>query len=354
MANFLFGFFLFSSCLFSDEFGARFESEEHVHAGEHIKLISKSNRFKLKNGLKLSFSEIIAMPDFYGVVGEYITNQEQFVAAFETLANDPNSLSEAEKIRNAIQSNIPRDQQHVTWNCLTGGACSGATWWLTPGRYLLLAEQDFDHFGANAVVAYQAGHEAAIQRALIAGRTQDEDGLSEAYALEAFACHFLTDRFSAGHIRVPRAELPQNVTPAVLGSLLVTFMHDEESKFGLHVHNQRGDSWIAYGDGYYLDARNSMNRLLTEEAMQLSVDQVSNAFLKGAIPREYPQLELIPEADEQAPNCDLDLSPLFYFEQQTGLLKRRENLSKPSDCSWTVDWYGWSTLAALKLSNTEL
>lgn len=76
------------------------------------------------------------------------------------------------------------------WNCMTGGGCSSLAWWTLPGRFL------------------------------------------------AFACHFLTDYFSAGHIRVPRVELPEHVTPAIVGSLLSGLMH-----------NKQGERWIAYGDG---------------------------------------------------------------------------------------------------------
>ncbi len=63
--------------------------------------------------------------------------------------------------------------------------------------YLGLAQINWDHFGADARTAYNAGHATAIQKAI----SGDLDG---AYAMNAFADHFLEDSFSAGHLRTPR------------------------------------------------------------------------------------------------------------------------------------------------------
>ena len=215
----------------------------------------------------------------------------------------------------------------------------------------MLAASDYDHFGDNAVLAYLAGHEVAIQAALHAGESNDITGLERAYAMDAFACHFLTDRFSSGHLRTPRTELPDNVTPSVIGSLLGNFMHNEECVYGLHVHNQRGDHWIAYGDGHYLDAKDSDNLMLMRNALQLSVDDVYQAFSKAQVAIDFNQLALIPQTDENGPHGTLDVAPLFYWDAEHKQLMRRVDLKSPYDRHWTSSWYGWSTLAALKALN---
>lgn len=358
---------LFSVALYAD-IHARFESTEHSMAGDQVRLSLPGKLLHLQNGLILSFGDIVAMGDFYGVIGAPISQgenpserQTRFIAAFNALAEKVDSVEEASRIITAIhteketvlngikQGRLPEDvyteladEQLKTWNCLTGGACSGITWWLSPGRYLLLAKQDFDHFGDNAIAAYMTGHEVAL-------KTATQGQLEQAYAMEAFACHFLTDRFSSGHMRVPRVELPGEVTPGLLGSFLATFMHDEESAYGLHVHNQRGDHWVAYGDRYYLDSRNQRNLVIMQEALQVSVDQVYQAFLTKQIPGNPEQILLLPQVDESGgSNTKQDIAPMFYWDSNTNLLMRRLNLRDPYDAEWTSDWFGWSTLALLK------
>ena len=64
---------------------------------------------------------------------------------------------------------------------------------ITSGRsdfpgYAGLAQINWDHFGDDARTAYNAGHATAIQRAI-------DGDLEGAYALNAFADHFLQDSF---------------------------------------------------------------------------------------------------------------------------------------------------------------
>jgi hypothetical protein len=60
----------------------------------------------------------------------------------------------------------------------------------------------------------------------------------------AYACHFLTDSFSAGHIRVPRQILGDD------GYLAAKVQHDFDGRFGLVVRNGFDERWRAYGDGH--------------------------------------------------------------------------------------------------------
>jgi hypothetical protein len=88
-------------------------------------------------------------------------------------------------------------------------------------RYLILAATNDDHFvvpggithdapgGAfafgSAPVAYRRLHEVALEEACRLGRVHGD--ASQALAREAAAQHFLTDAFTAGHMRTPVAQI---------------------------------------------------------------------------------------------------------------------------------------------------
>jgi hypothetical protein len=87
-------------------------------------------------------------------------------------------------------------------------------------RYLILAATNDDHFVhpggithdgppgsvafGSAPLAYRRLHEVALEEACRLGRVHDA---SQALALEAAAQHFLTDAFTAGHMRTPVAQI---------------------------------------------------------------------------------------------------------------------------------------------------
>jgi len=56
-------------------------------------------------------------------------------------------------------------------------------------------------------------------------------------------------------------------------------MHDEDNKYGMRVTNNRGDKWIAYGDGMLLNEESESNYKFAVAAVQKSFDHVYNAFL---------------------------------------------------------------------------
>jgi hypothetical protein len=74
----------------------------------------------------------------------------------------------------------------------------------SPGLdYIELAKINYDHFGTNARLAYNAGHALALAEA----SQGTIESLEQAYAINAFADHFLEDSFASGHMRVPREAL---------------------------------------------------------------------------------------------------------------------------------------------------
>ncbi|MBX3709596.1 MAG: phospholipase [Gammaproteobacteria bacterium] len=358
-----------------------FASAEHVAIGNSINLYFSNNSpgqagvpLLLPNGLHLTYGDIVSSGDFYELPNQPISqaNSEterraRFLAAFSSLAIDPNVISEATQIMDIIRSEEktlsdglkrgekPEDiynkighEYDRQFNCITGGGCSSTAWWLEPGRYLTLATTDYDHFGDNAWITYKTGHQIALEQAIHAHETKDLKKLELAYAMNAFACHFLTDRFASGHMRTPRVELPREVTPNVIGSLLSNYMHNEENVSSLHVHNLRGDRWIAYGDRSYFNPQANDHRKILLEAVQDSADQIFSAFQQGSLPMHDNVYALIPQPDENASTMSLDIAPLFYWNDETKKLMRRSDMSNPYDNHWTSDWWGWSTLVELE------
>jgi hypothetical protein len=78
-------------------------------------------------------------------------------------------------------------------------------------QYFLLASQNLSHFSAGGTArdTYKKRHTVALQDALEAGQTSSQVLWRRAVAKEAFADHFLTDMFSAGHVRTPRDSIEQ-------------------------------------------------------------------------------------------------------------------------------------------------
>ncbi len=356
-----------------------YESGEHVAAGDQVKLHFTADEpgqageaLPLPNGLKLTYGEILSLGDFYEIVDQAISRgisnddkRARFTAAFNSFATSSAAVTETPQILSIIQSEKtavdegmkrgekPEDiyekigsDDNRQWNCVTGGDCS-STWWVRPGRYLKLAKKDFDHFGDAAWESYQIGHQLAMETAIAAHQTQDVEKLRLAYAMNSFASHFLADRFASGHMRTPRAELFAEVTPSVIGSLLVNFMHKEENRYGLHVHNLRDEHWIAYGDRYYYDAINDMNRDELSSALQNSADQIFEAYQSGTLPKDDSVGNALPIVDETGNTGQIDIAPLFYWDNATKTVYRRSDVSNVNDRHWTAHWWGWSTLILL-------
>lgn len=104
--------------------------------------------------------------------------------------------------------------------------------------------------------------------------------LVNALALDAMACHFLTDMFAPGHLRTPRVAL-HNHCQETTGALLSKCSHDQDNKKGMKVMNEMGDKWFAMGDSMYFDRANRKNRVMTQRAVVASIREVLDAFVSG-------------------------------------------------------------------------
>ena len=106
-----------------------------------------------------------------------------------------------------------RDQlKWARWKALNIGAepaVAEAVKTAVMNRYFSLAAQNISHFsaGGTALREYENGHIDALQKAFNAGSQNDSKQWDQAVTAEAFCNHFLTDMFSAGHVRTERAAI---------------------------------------------------------------------------------------------------------------------------------------------------
>jgi hypothetical protein len=367
---------------------AGFESAEHMACGNSVKLQfpnSKSpSSLQLSNGLDLSYGEIVALAGDYFAILEYPISQgktvddqkERFLNAFKTLAEShlaPNTAlrlvatfkNTLEAIRNGEKEGKSASEVYEELggslmkecNVITGGGS-----FITPlfplgtAALQLLSDANWDHFVPHALTAYQAGHLVAMDEASKAGKIKDakkrSKALEKAYGMNAFACHYLSDSFSAGHMRTPRKELSEHVDFAFVAALLMDFMHGEDSKEGLKVKNLNGDEWTAFGDSYYFDPENAYSKSVLEKILQISADEIYFAFqsgkdLSGGMMSEkinnlLPQFSALDD-----PMSRLNTAPLFYWDKKEAVLKRREDINGLDSYAWKSQWWGWTTLIDL-------
>ncbi|MEN2990541.1 hypothetical protein WG926_19670 [Tistrella sp. BH-R2-4] len=361
----------------------KFEGGEHTAIGDQVVLYFSPTDpgtpawqmpLHLANGLALTYGQIVALGgDFYGLpdqpISDGVTPDDRiarFTEAFNSLAVKASSHDEALQILRVMQTEIDAAQKAVRdglephtaydalgdtlskeWNKITGGGTI-----LHPlGRYLKLALTNWDHFGVWAVSAYTAGHTAALRQAVVAGRTGRREDLVLAYAMNAFADHYLSDLFSAGHLRTPRRQLYYGVVGGrYLGSQLARYMHDEDCKFGLNVQNATGDRWRAYGDKRYFDTLDVGNRNRVNFTVQASADEIWEACNNGSAvgPQDFAALSLIPDLTAVINHLNPDnYAALFYAGDNT--IYCRNTLANLNDHSWTTVWVGATTAAKLAL-----
>lgn len=116
---------------------------------------------------------------------------------------------------------------------------------VTNGQYGALALENAPHFDPLNWSQFERYHNEALSLVdvHVASDKARHPIPADAIADTAFGLHFLTDAFSAGHMRVPRAQL------AIQGALASKLMHDMDGYYGLQVTDGFGNQWRAYGDG---------------------------------------------------------------------------------------------------------
>lgn len=372
--------------------GTGFASLEHKNMGDSVKLhlpfVNSADEFRpltMPNGLKLTYGEIVMYAaDMFGNPAGPISScaekdrQACFKSQFDAMAVQgglsantcSNPVTQAKQIK-IYMDNVSKEltqarsegvedwiyyEKHdveltTKMNKFTCGG-SPISRLLPFGNYIKLAKVNLDHFAPDSLIAYKAGHEYALKTALKgyekrkAGLTEESNQLLElAYAQNAFANHYLTDSFSAGHMRTPRRAIDRQVhLPAVLSLLIANLMHNEENRHGLNVVNAEGTSWVAYGDGYLFKPEADLQKEVIQDAMQRSADSVYEVFISGKIPKVYAEMTLFPDYDKL--DQLNDTAPLFKVEN--GVLLKRVNNNDYYDHHWTKYWSGLVVLMHFK------
>ena len=121
---------------------------------------------------------------------------------------------------------------------------------------------------------------------------------NEALAMNAFADHYLTDLFAAGHLRVPRRALKDMVKTGDTGAAAIAkYQHDEDNAWGLFVRNGRGDRWQSLGDAHLMTPAGQRNGDIASAAVQKSMEEVFAAFDQGLVAQSsaYGALDFTPD-----------------------------------------------------------
>ena len=180
-----------------------------------------------------------------------------------------------------------------------------------PG-HLGLARRNTEHFGWRSLLAYARHHERALMLARSSRDSAAELAVTlglrrRALFVNAFADHFLTDAFAAGHLRNPRVETlawaQERGVPELVAQLYSKFLHDNDHRLtadsteGLQVTNARGDRWRTRVDGELelFPDQEPLATALPVAAVERSVDEVFAAMATGAAPLgPFEALELAP------------------------------------------------------------
>ncbi|MCC6128194.1 MAG: hypothetical protein IT584_03225 [Chlamydiae bacterium] len=313
-----------------------FGSSEHFSIGREAKLCGLDDTSVLdREGIVVDFGHVIALAgDFYGVIGQPISllggtleeKEARFSAAFSTIERANSSQIKR------LNAEIEKEYHEMRGSCAPHH-CYGSrlidansSFKKIKGDIDELLVDNSDHFADNARETYLIGHSLACREAAEAGRNQDKNKLKRAYALEAFACHFLTDLFAAGHVRNQRGPLELflknqlDFSPKFsksLAGILTGAQHEYDGEKGLEVSSPRGEVWRAYGDGFFFTPQNTQNQKHAICAVQQSVNEVFGSY-KQQVEISTEMTEWIPKATSfnHLPLYEIRGEELFIFSDE--------------------------------------
>ncbi|MDX3193010.1 hypothetical protein PV458_31780 [Streptomyces sp. MN03-5084-2B] len=188
--------------------GPREEDEVPVQrfgSGEHVRIGTEAvpGRTVLLTGFgHISYGEMIALGDYFGTLTEMST----LASAFGTWGREQidYALWKVNPVSPANPTGRPRP------------VVSPSAVEAVDARYYRLASRNETHFSTGSAPGlsnreqYIAGHTEAIRSAYLQGLNPLVVRPWTWDAQEGFAAHFLTDAFSAGHVRTPRGEIQRH------------------------------------------------------------------------------------------------------------------------------------------------
>jgi hypothetical protein len=253
--------------------------------------------------------------DFYG---SFTNSSGQTQSPFEALDIAP--LTEIVKLIPLIRSSATTTSQLQE---------------ATGGRYLALAEKNISHFsnvsvGKRNIDVWRMMHKDAVMAAQ--QTATDQKFANRAWGINAAADHFLTDAFSAGHLRTPRETL---LAEGTLGNIESKILHDLDNTYGVEVTNDRKDpAWIAYGDDNYSRPENATNRRIALEAVELSKRDISDAIAQGSayvIPDTFAAEKLVPHPVDASKDRWTGRSPTYVAGPDGTVIRQADDYTQMRD-----------------------
>ncbi len=287
--------------------------------------LSREECFVLHNGAQVSYGDIL------GLAGDFYLDFDSLDNAVLQPDNQ-NVKTKQDEVHNIlVAAHHDIDHTKLTAAQHTEDVMSkdpGEKWifakaGLPLGRSTALAKKNDTHFPPDGFLAWQHFHEIAIAVArqgradAKAGKTVDGahldptlrnfpalqkplfNGLVQALKICAFGDHFLTDMFSSGHMRTPRARLRKDYDagkPVTVSDILSRLQHQEDGNHGLFctflmgpgqlVDGKKIDQWYAMGDKQFADPRNAQNQAICIAAVKRSIRDLVLASLTGKYPTQ--------------------------------------------------------------------
>eukprot|EP00127_Corallochytrium_limacisporum_P001162 Clim_evm14s43 gene=Clim_evmTU14s43 len=302
----------------------------------------------------VTYGDVLAIPDYVGLPTDPLSDTKQddqdmedqaqlYWNTFYQIEHDGNQYGfGSEKYQNFIINKLFEAQKEHVWAALAAGEDPGKDW---PNDYihlflsglgrneelsswLTLQTHNLDHFGddGDAEKAWRAMRKLAVRTAIEAGWNYDENGLKEAYMINAFGDHFLSDQWATGHSRVPRHALMDHFG-ATCGGEWALNEHDYENKVGLVMSN-KSEKWQAYGDYYFFTAGNLPDAAKVNTTIAMSAEGIFDAYVAAMKGQNvtvdddtwFTPLDYVPSSD----NFE-NFSPLFKVDDK-GTLQIRKDL----------------------------
>lgn len=315
----------FSSTLLNAEVDSQWSEGEHLELGEigsqqacqELKLRGSlcptKTVFRQDRVMKFSYGELLAAADYYLDPAALYEDKDEGVKQI---------IRCARRLRHDHPTHKPEDPKY--FDCTIFGV-------LFVDGFLEIVSQNHDHFGWNNMKAYVRLHTKALELAQKAHYEQNKQAstiyLNQALITNAFADHFLSDGFAAGHVRLPRTQIKKWAKEKLSGpfketraDILAILLHENDGyhftsqkDFGLKVKNSRGDRWRTRGDQYLRVDENSKDPVysIPLEAVKESVKEVLLTWKTGTVPTgEFKAARLTPF------HVDLSLKKRFSEETQ--------------------------------------
>jgi hypothetical protein len=250
---------------------SRFESNEHKKMGD---LGSGGATMELAPGMTVTFGDMTALAgDYFGSLKD-MQDLAKIPGSTGAPFNKPGTVDEVKyALYVEVQGSLPKEQ-------FDEKVINGAK-----KRYFNLAAHNESHFsrpdlgdgsasqqdlaakgGANNAGSYRSNHDKAIEEAVRAGTGMCRP-LDQAMLQEAFSSHYLTDAFSAGHMRTPRHFIGDWWNP----------------KVPLFWHNLK--LWLAENIAWHLNENSTLASVLTVNKLwHMSIETLEEVMAAKSMP----------------------------------------------------------------------